>query len=67
MEVNKMARVDFDALNKATREWNHRNVDRFNESTKSNYRYFDPCALNNQAYKTNNGQYSNYYTYKGGK
>lgn len=53
--------VDFDRLNRETREYNNRNVDRFNPSTKGNYNYFDPCRLNNQTYKQNNGQYSKRY------
>ena len=52
----------FDRLNRETREYNNRNVDRFNPSTKSNYSYFDPYRQNNQVYKNNNGEYSrNYY------
>lgn len=53
--------VDFDKLNRETREHNNRNVDRYNPSTKSNYAYFDPNKLNNQTYKQNNGQYSKKY------
>ena len=53
----------FDRLNRETREFNNRNVDRFNQSTKGNYTYFDPYRLNNQTYKQNNGQYSDRYTY----
>lgn len=41
-----------------------RDVNRFNESTKANYKYFDPYELNNRTYKENNNQYSNYYGYK---
>lgn len=59
--------IDFDKLNRETREFNNRNVDRFNPSTKSNYQYFDPYRLNNQTYKENNNQYSNYYNNNGGK
>lgn len=51
----------FDRLNRETREYNNRNVDRFNPSTKSNYTYFDPYKQNNQTYKQNNGQYSKHY------
>lgn len=54
-------RVDFERLNRETREHNNKNVDRFNESTKENYNYFDPYKLNNQTYKQNNGQYSKHY------
>ena len=39
--------VDFDKLNRETRDFNNRNVDRFNPSTRSNYSYFDPY---NQGY-----------------
>lgn len=41
-------------------------VDRFNESTKANYTYFDPWKLNNETYKYKNNQYSNFYGYKKG-
>ena len=56
--------VDFDKLNRETREYNNRNVDRYNPSTKSNYNYFNPNKLNNETYKNNNGNHSNYYNYK---
>ena len=51
----------FDRLNRETREYNNRNVDRFNTSTRSNYSFFDPYRLNNQTYKSNNGEYSRKY------
>ena len=54
--------VDFDRLNRETREYNNRNVDRFNPSTKSNYSYFDPYRQNNITYRENNGEYSRYYS-----
>lgn len=54
----------FERLNYETREYNNRNVDRYNPSTKSNYNYFAPYKLNNQTYKNNNGSYSNYYSNK---
>lgn len=54
----------FDRLNRETREYNNTNVDRFNQSTKSNYNYFDPWRANNETYKRNNGIFSNYYLYK---
>lgn len=54
----------FDQLNRETREYNNRNVNRYNPSTKGNYNYFDTYRLNNETYKTNNNQYSNYYNYK---
>lgn len=56
--------TNFDRLNRETRDYNNRNVNRFNESTKSNYNFFDPCALNNRTYYSNNGQYANHYNYK---
>ena len=56
--------VDFDRLNRQTRDYNNRNVDRFNESTKSNYRPFNANDLNNRTYHANNYQYSNYYSYR---
>ena len=40
-----------------------KDVDRFNTSTKANYNYFDPYALNNATYKANNNAYKNEYTY----
>ena len=55
--------ADFERLNRETREYNNRNVDRFNTSASSygtsgywrNY-------WNNKTYNSNNGQYSrNYY------
>lgn len=53
----------FEQLNRETREYNNRNVDRFNTSTKSNYsKGYDWLSYyNNQTYKQNNNQYSNYY------
>ena len=54
----------FERLNRETREYNNHNVNRFNESTKGNYNYFDPYKANNYTYKQNNGQYSNYYNYR---
>jgi hypothetical protein len=56
--------IDFDRLNRETKEYNNKNIDRFNQSTKSNYNYFNPYKLNNETYKQNNGSYSNYYLYK---
>ena len=49
--------VDFDKLNRDTREWRNTCVDRFNPSTRNNYSYFDPSKLNTQTYKQNNGTY----------
>jgi hypothetical protein len=54
----------FERLNRETREFNNRNVDRFNPSTKSNYNFFNPNALNNHTFYENNKQYSNHYLYK---
>ena len=51
----------FELLNRETREYNNRNVNWYNPSTKSNYNYFDPNKLNNQTYKQNNGTYSKNY------
>lgn len=56
--------IDFDRLNRETKEHNNKNIDRFNQSTKSNYNYFNPYKQNNETYKQNNGSYSNYYLYK---
>ena len=53
----------FDRLNKETREYNSRNVDRFNESTRGNYNYLNHYRENNKTYYNNNGQHSNYYNY----
>lgn len=54
----------FERLNRETREHNNRNVNRFNPSTQGNYNFFNPCKqnlLNNQTYKSNNGEYSRKY------
>lgn len=56
--------MNFDKLNRETREYNMRNVDRFNPSTSSNYNYFDPCRLNTETFRQNNGQYRNPYDYR---
>ena len=51
-------------LNRETREYNSRNVDRFNPSTNGNYNSFNPNKqnlLNNQTYRANNGVYSTKY------
>ena len=53
--------VDFDRLNRETREYNSKNIDRFNPSTRSNYSSHNFDRLNNETYKHNNGQYSPYY------
>lgn len=53
--------ADFERLNRETRDFNNRNVNRFNQSTKSNYNYFDPWKVNNQTFNANNGQYSRHY------
>lgn len=55
--------VDFDKLNRQTREYNNRNCDRFNPSTRSNYRTsINEC--NNRTYYSNNGIYANHYKNK---
>lgn len=56
--------ADFDRLNRETQNARNYAVDRFNESTKANYTSFDPWRQNNQTYKQNNGEYSNYYSNK---
>lgn len=56
--------VDFEKLNRQTREYNNRSVDRFNRSTKSNYNYFKANRLNSSTYYSNNNKYSNYYINK---
>ena len=56
--------VDFDRLNRETREYKNRNVDRFNPSTCGNYTGYDINRRNNETYKQNNGEYSCYYTYR---
>lgn len=54
----------FERLNRQTQEYrNNMIIDRFNVSTKNNYNYFDPSALNNKTFYENNGQYSNHYNY----
>lgn len=47
----------FDRLNQETREYNNRNVSRFNPSTKSNYTYFDPYRQGYGCTKPINEQY----------
>lgn len=59
-----MPESKFDRLNRETREFNNRNVDRFNPSTQKNYNSYNPEKqnnLNNKTYKQNNGQYSSKY------
>lgn len=53
--------VDFERLNRETREHNARNVDRFNKSTRGNYSAASFNKLNNETYKHNNGIYNKYY------
>jgi hypothetical protein len=55
--------VDFDKLNRETKEFNNRNVDRFNSSTPNAYgtSTYWQNYWNNQTYKQNNGQYSKKY------
>lgn len=53
----------FDIANRRTREFNARNVDRFNPSTQSNYSNgnWRQNYCNQQTFYQNNGQYSNKY------
>ena len=51
--------VDFDKLNRETREHNNKDLNRFNTTTNSKYNYFN--YLNNQTYKQNNGIYTKKY------
>lgn len=53
----------FDILNRQTRDYNNRNVDRFNPSTQKNYSNgnWKPNYCNQQTYYQNNGQYSKKY------
>ena len=52
----------FERLNRETRDFNNRNVDRFNESCKPTYTsQWWVNYNNNQVFKQNNGQYSNKY------
>lgn len=54
--------VDFDKLNRETREFNNKNVDRFNTSTPTNkISSYWQNYWNNQTFKANNGQYSSHY------
>lgn len=55
--------ADFDKLNRETRDYNNRNVDRFNPSAPTTYgtsAYWQNYA-NNQTYKQNNGQFSKHF------
>ena len=50
--------VDFDRLNRETREYkNNQPVNRDSNNSYKSINYY-----NNETYKANNGQYSNYYT-----
>lgn len=52
----------FERLNRETREFNNRNVDRFNPSTpKYGTSEYWRNYFNNQTYKSNNGEYSRKY------
>jgi hypothetical protein len=52
----------FARLNRETREYNNKNVDRFNRSTpKYGTSEYWLNYWNNQTYKQNNGQYSSKY------
>lgn len=53
----------FNKLNRETREYNNRNVNRSNPSTQSNYGYFDPYR---QGYSNcyTRTSVNNYYNHK---
>lgn len=52
----------FDIANRRTREFNSRNVDRFNPSTQGNYNgNWRQNYCNQQTFYQNNGQYSKKY------
>jgi hypothetical protein len=52
----------FERLNRETREYNNKNVNRFNPATpKYGSREYWLNYYNNQTYKQNNGQYSKHY------
>lgn len=53
----------FDKLNRETREFRNRQVDRFNPSTRSNYNYFDPYSRGYGCYEPNGHSYN--YSYSG--
>lgn len=52
----------FERLNRETREHNNRNVNRFNQGNKYGTPEYWKNYYNNQTYKMNNGQYSDYYS-----
>lgn len=54
--------IDFDRLNRETRDFNNKNVNRFNENVKYGSSEYWKNYWNNQTYKKNNGEYSNYYS-----
>ena len=53
--------VDFDKLNRQTRDFNNRNVDRFNPSTQGNYNRPNFDRMNANTYASNNHTYSDLY------
>ena len=54
--------ADFDKLNRETKDFNNRNVNRFNTSSpKYGTSEYWQNYWNNQTYKKNNGQYSKHY------
>lgn len=53
--------VDFDKLNRETREYNAKNHNRLSDN--HSYGRYDFNRMNNETYYSNNGQYSSYYTY----
>lgn len=60
--------VDFDRLNRETQAWRNEFVTRTPSSATDPYRYGSSeywlNRKNNETYKNNNGQYSNYYSNK---
>ena len=53
--------VDFDKLNRETREYNAKNHNRLSDN--QSYGRYDFTRKNNETYYSNNGQYSSYDTY----
>lgn len=60
--------VDFDRLNRETQAWRNEFVTREPSRATDPYRYGSSAywlnRKNNETYKYNNGQYSNYYSNK---
>ena len=60
--------IDFDKLNRETLEYSHRNIDRFNPSTRVNYTFSttnsyyptrQPISSNGKGYYDGRGQWVN--------